>query len=117
MRRRPPPRLVGDGVRDGGWRTADAVRAMVASSDLGTFRDAPRNSLAYRRAVAISEGSKISWNTSQGPTHGRTVEKRTTEFTFDGQTFNASDDEPYWIVKSDKTGATAAHRESSLTAR
>jgi len=45
------------------------------------------------------------------------VEKRTSEFTFEGQTFNASDDEPYWIVQSDKTGATAAHKESSLTAR
>ena len=47
----------------------------------------------------------------------QTVEKRTSEFTFDGQKFNASDDEPYWIVQSEKTGAKAAHKESSLTAR
>ena len=93
------------------------MRAKVASSDLGTSREAPRNSLAYRREVTISKGSKVSWNTSQGPTHGQTVEKRTSEFTIEGQTFNASDDEPYWIVQSDKTGATAAHKESSLTAR
>ena len=45
------------------------------------------------------------------------MEKRTKEFTFDGQKFNASDDEPYWIVQSDKTGAEAAHKESSLSAR
>ena len=93
------------------------MRAKVASSRLGTSREAPRNSLAYRREVTISTGSKVSWNTSQGPTHGKTVEKRTKEFTFDGQKFNASDDEPYWIVQSDKTGAKAAHKESSLTAR
>jgi hypothetical protein len=67
--------------------------------------------------VTISTGSKVSWNTSQGPTHGKAVEKRTTEFTFEGQKFNASDDEPYWIVQSDKTGAKAAHKQSSLTAR
>jgi hypothetical protein len=66
--------------------------------------------------MAISKGTTVSWNTSQGQTHGKAVEKRTSEFTFDGQKFNASDDEPYWIVQSDKTGAKAAHKESSLKA-
>jgi hypothetical protein len=67
--------------------------------------------------MAITKGSKVSWNTSQGKTHGTAVEKRTSGFTFDGQKFNASDDEPYWIVESDKTGAKAAHKESSLSGR
>lgn len=66
--------------------------------------------------MTMRVGSKVSWKTSQGPTHGKTVERRTREFTFDGQTFKASDDEPYWIVESAKTGAKAAHKESSLTA-
>lgn len=65
--------------------------------------------------MSISKGSKVSWNTSQGRTHGKAVEKRTKEFTFEGQTFKASDDEPYWIVQSDKTGAKAAHKESTLS--
>ena len=64
--------------------------------------------------MAISKGSKVLWNTSQGTTHGKAMEKRTSEFTFDGQRFKGSDDEPYWIVQSDKTGAKAAHKESSL---
>ncbi|KZX20913.1 DUF2945 domain-containing protein [Rathayibacter tanaceti] len=63
----------------------------------------------------MKKGDKISWNTSQGETHGKLVEKRTKEFQFEGQTFKASDDEPYWIVQSDKTDAKAAHKESSLT--
>jgi hypothetical protein len=67
--------------------------------------------------MAIRRGTKVSWHTSQGATHGKEVEKRTSEFTFDGQKFKASEDEPYWIVESDKTGAKAAHKESSLTAR
>lgn len=67
--------------------------------------------------MAISKGSSVSWNTSQGQTHGKAVEKRTAEFTFDGQKFNASHDEPYWIVESEKTGARAAHKQSSLTRR
>ncbi|WP_375869868.1 DUF2945 domain-containing protein [Humibacillus xanthopallidus] len=33
-----------------------------------------------------------------------------------GQKFNASKDEPYWIVESSKTGARAAHKESALDA-
>ena len=63
----------------------------------------------------MKKGDKISWNTSQGETHGELVEKKTKEFQFEGQKFNASDDEPYWIVQSDKTDAKAAHKESSLT--
>ncbi len=64
--------------------------------------------------MAISRGDKVSWNTSQGMTHGKAVEKRVKKFTFADQQFNASSDEPYWIVESEKTGAKAAHKESSL---
>jgi len=60
-------------------------------------------------------GSAVSWNTSQGQTHGTVVEHRVTPFTFDGQKFNAADDDPYVIVESDKTGARAAHKASSVT--
>ena len=67
--------------------------------------------------MSISKGDKVSWNTSQGQTHGVAEQRRTKEFTFDGQKFNASADDPYWIVKSDKSGAHAAHKESSLKAR
>ena len=64
--------------------------------------------------MAISEGDTVHWNTSQGRTTGTAVEKRVSEFTFDGQKFTASKDEPFWIVESSKTGARAAHKESSL---
>lgn len=64
----------------------------------------------------MRQGQKVRWNTSQGQTTGRTVERTTKDFQFAGQQFRASDDEPYWIVESDSTGAQAAHKESSLTA-
>jgi hypothetical protein len=64
--------------------------------------------------MALSKGDKVHWNTSQGRTTGTTVEKKTKEFTFDHQVFKASDDEPYWIVESEKSGSKAAHKESSL---
>ena len=64
--------------------------------------------------MAIDKGSRVSWNTSQGRTRGTTIRKRTSTFEFDGQTFRASSDEPYWIVESEKTGAQAAHKQSAL---
>ena len=64
--------------------------------------------------MAISKGDTVSWNTSQGETTGKAVEKRTKEFTFAGQKFKPTDDDPYWIVESDKTGKKAAHKESAL---
>ena len=65
--------------------------------------------------MALKVGSKVSWNTSQGPTHGKIVERRTADFTFDGQKFTASPGDPKFIVESDKTGARAAHAGSALS--
>ena len=65
--------------------------------------------------MAISKGDTVSWNTSQGKTTGKAIEKRTKEFTFAGQKFKPTDDDPYWIVESDKTGKKAAHKESALS--
>ena len=64
--------------------------------------------------MSLTKGDKVSWGTSQGRTIGTTVEKKTKPFQHDKQKFNASDDDPYWIVESDKTGASAAHKESTL---
>lgn len=64
--------------------------------------------------MAFSKGDHVTWNTSQGRTHGTVVDQRDKEFTFDGQKFKASKDEPYYIVESDKTGSRAAHKESAL---
>lgn len=65
--------------------------------------------------MALSTGEKVHWNTSQGKTTGTVVEKKTKDFTFDGQHFKPTDDDPYWIVESEKSGSKAAHKESALT--
>jgi hypothetical protein len=64
--------------------------------------------------MTLHKGDHVTWNTPQGKTHGVTQQRRVQAFEHDGQKFNASADDPYWIVKSDKSGATAAHKESSL---
>jgi hypothetical protein len=65
--------------------------------------------------MAISKGDKVTWNTSQGRTTGKAVEKKTKDFTHQGQDFKPTDDDPYWIVESEKSGKQAAHKESSLS--
>lgn len=65
--------------------------------------------------MAIRKGSTVSWNTPQGSTRGKTVEKKTADFTFAGQKFSPTEDDPYWIVESEQSGKQAAHKESSLT--
>jgi hypothetical protein len=59
-------------------------------------------------------GDKVSWDTSQGRTHGRIVDRKTKNFQFAKQKFTASEDQPKLIVESDKTGAKAAHDPSAL---
>ena len=65
--------------------------------------------------MTFSKGDKVSWGTSQGKTTGVVEEKRTRTFQLKKQKFNASEDEPYYIVRSDKSGETAAHKGSALS--
>ncbi len=67
--------------------------------------------------MGFRKGDRVSWNTSQGETHGTVQQRRARDFTFAGQQFRASDDEPYYVVESEKTGAKAAHKESALRKR
>lgn len=60
-------------------------------------------------------GSRVSWNTPQGRTHGKIVERKESDFTFDGKEFTASKDEPSFVVESEKSGKQAAHQQSALT--
>ncbi|MBS3179472.1 MULTISPECIES: DUF2945 domain-containing protein [unclassified Pseudoclavibacter] len=62
----------------------------------------------------FSNGDRVSWNTSQGRTQGKIIEKKTKDFQFDGQKFTASTDEPAYLIESEKTGAKAAHKGSAL---
>ncbi|PPF64930.1 DUF2945 domain-containing protein [Clavibacter michiganensis] len=65
--------------------------------------------------MTFSKGDTVRWNTPQGETRGTIVEKKTKDFSFDGQKFTASSDEPAYVVESEKSGKQAAHKESALT--
>jgi len=64
---------------------------------------------------ALRKGDHVSWETSQGETQG-TVEKRLTAPTqIKGHKVAASPENPEYLVKSDKSGASAAHKPAALT--
>lgn len=64
--------------------------------------------------MAIRVGSRVSWSTEQGRTQGTVVERKTSDFTLAGHSFTASDDDPKFVVESEKTGKRAAHKPSAL---
>lgn len=63
----------------------------------------------------IRKGTKVSWNTPQGQTHGTVVERKTADFSLAGHEFTASSSEPMFVVESAKTGKHAAHHQTALT--
>ena len=67
--------------------------------------------------MSLSQGTPVEWNTPQGPTHGRIVQKKVSDFELDGHIHRASEEEPQYVVESTKTGARAAHVASALTVR
>jgi hypothetical protein len=62
-------------------------------------------------------GDKVEWETSQGKTRGTVERKITGKTKIKGHVANASKDDPQFVVKSDKTGAEAAHKPESLRKR
>lgn len=67
--------------------------------------------------MGLQQGDRVAWNTPQGETTGEIVERRTADFELDGQQFRASEDDPAYVVESEKTGARAAHKAGALTKR
>ena len=62
-------------------------------------------------------GAKVTWDTSQGKTHG-TVEKIVTSKTkVKGHTAAATKDKPQMLVKSDKSGKQAVHKPEELKSK
>jgi hypothetical protein len=63
----------------------------------------------------LREGDTVTWNTPQGETRGKIVEIVTERTEIKGQTLDASENDPRYIVESDKTGARAGHTADALT--
>jgi len=63
------------------------------------------------------QGDKVEWNSSQGKTRGTVKKKLTSNTEVGGQKIRASQDDPRYLVESEKSGKEAAHKPDSLSKR
>lgn len=63
----------------------------------------------------FKQGDKVSWSTPQGKTVGKVVKKLTSRTEIKGHTVAASEENPQYLVESEKTGSQAAHKPEALT--
>jgi len=60
------------------------------------------------------QGEKVEWNTPQGKTRGTVKKKLTSRTEVGGQTIAASEEDPRYLVQSEKSGKEAAHKPEAL---
>ena len=55
-------------------------------------------------AHEFNQGDTVEWNTPQGKTRGKVKRKLTSSTEVGGQKVNASEDDPRYLVESEKSG-------------
>jgi DUF2945 family protein len=66
-------------------------------------------------AQEFKQGDTVEWNTPQGKTRGTVKRKLTSATKIGGQKVNASEDDPRYLVESEKSGKEAAHKPDALS--
>jgi hypothetical protein len=59
-------------------------------------------------------GDHVSWNSEAGHVSGEIVKVHTRDVEYKGYTHHASEDDPQYEIKSDKTDHIAMHKGSAL---
>ena len=65
----------------------------------------------------MKKGDAVRWQASQGTIEGKVERKLTSPTDIKGHHVVATEDDPQYLVKSDRTGARAAHKPASLKKR
>jgi hypothetical protein len=65
-------------------------------------------------AGPLKTGDRVAWQSSGGGSVGRVERKLTSPGRIKGHEIAASDDNPEYLVRSEKSGKTAAHKPSAL---
>lgn len=60
-------------------------------------------------------GDKVSWNSEAGRVSGTIIRIHTSEFDYKGYTHHASEEDPQYEIRSDKTDHIATHKGAALT--
>lgn len=67
-----------------------------------------------KNSKKLKKGDHVKWQTSQGETDGRVVRELTEPIEIEGHHVAASQDNPEFLVESEKSGKRAAHKPGSL---
>ena len=62
----------------------------------------------------LKKGDHVTWKSHGGEAEGTVTKKITSETKAGGRKVKASEDEPQYEVRSDKTGRTAVHKPGAL---
>ena len=62
----------------------------------------------------LNVGDHVSWNSEAGWVSGTIIAVHTKDFDFKGYTHHASEKDPQYEIKSDKTDHVAAHKGGAL---
>lgn len=65
-------------------------------------------------STKFAVGDHVSWNSEAGHVSGTITEVHTEDFEYKGHTRRASEDEPQYEIRSDRTDHVAAHKGSAL---
>ncbi|MGX1747118.1 MULTISPECIES: DUF2945 domain-containing protein [unclassified Brevundimonas] len=65
-------------------------------------------------AKTFDVGDRVSWNSEAGRVSGRIIKIHTRDFDYKGHTHRASEADPQYEIRSDKTDHIAAHKGSAL---
>jgi hypothetical protein len=87
------------------------------SADAGETRGSPergRGRYGEGMAEELSRGDDVSWRTHGTTTRGKVEKKITSDTEEAGRTVRASEDDPQFLVKSEKSGREAVHKPESL---
>ena len=65
-------------------------------------------------ADEFTKGDQVSWKSHGGEAEGEVEQKITSDTEAAGRTVRASEDDPQYLVKSDKSGGEAVHKPGAL---
>ena len=65
-------------------------------------------------AKRFKTGDHVSWNSEAGHVSGKIIAVHTRDFDYKGHTHRATESDPQYEIKSDKTDHVAAHKGGAL---
>lgn len=65
--------------------------------------------------TSFKTGDHVSWNSEAGRVSGVIIKVHTSNFDYKGYTHHATEKDPQYEIKSDKSDHIAAHKGAALT--